>query len=138
MAQNEEGLVFGGTVGIIKPHGSGNDSGVTIGGRLGKPSRAIFREADLNLASRWRDRQRPRLEHQFGRGLWRMSHRRRHPSQGKSRRVSYWDDDLDNDISLSAGIGIGIRIGRGIIDIEYTQINDYVDYFTVGYSCRSE
>ena len=48
--------------------------------------------------------------------------------------VAYWDDDLDHDTSLSAGIGIGFRMGRGILDVEYTQINNYVDYITVGYS----
>ena len=43
-------------------------------------------------------------------------------------------DDFDHDTSLSAGIGIGFRMGRGILDVEYTQINNYVDYITVGYS----
>ena len=31
------------------------------------------------------------------------------------------------------GVGIGINLNRGVLDIEYTQINDYVDYITVGY-----
>jgi len=25
-------------------------------------------------------------------------------------------------------------MGRGVLDVEYTQINSYVDYFTVSYS----
>jgi hypothetical protein len=25
-------------------------------------------------------------------------------------------------------------MGGGVLDVEYTQINDYVDYITVGYS----
>ena len=48
--------------------------------------------------------------------------------------MAYWDDNLDHDTSLSAGIGLGFRMGRGILDVEYTQINSYVDYITVGYS----
>jgi hypothetical protein len=77
MAQSTNGLMFGGTVGFDKPHGSGNDSG-----------------------------------------------------------VAYWDDNFDHDTSLSAGIGVGLRMGRGILDVEYTQISNYVDYITVGYSLQ--
>ena len=50
--------------------------------------------------------------------------------------VAYWDDNFDHDTSLSAGIGIGLRIGRSILDVEYTQISNYVDYITVGYSLQ--
>lgn len=48
--------------------------------------------------------------------------------------VAYWDDGSDHDTSLSAGIGIGFRMGRGILDVEYTQLNNFVDYITVGSS----
>ena len=34
---------------------------------------------------------------------------------------------------LSAGIGLGFALGRGTLDVEYTQINDAVDYISVGY-----
>jgi hypothetical protein len=37
---------------------------------------------------------------------------------------------LDQD----AGIVEARRKGRGILDVEYRQTNNYVDYFTVGYS----
>ena len=47
--------------------------------------------------------------------------------------VSLWDDDIDNDINLTAGIGLGFKMGRGILDVEYTQINPRTDYITVGY-----
>jgi hypothetical protein len=47
--------------------------------------------------------------------------------------VSYWDDSSDDDINLTAGIGLGFRLGRGILDVEYTQINPRTDYVTVGY-----
>lgn len=50
MAQSSNGLMFGGTAGFTKPHGSNNEAGVTIGGRLGKQIQGNFSwEADLNL-----------------------------------------------------------------------------------------
>jgi len=33
----------------------------------------------------------------------------------------------------SAAIGLGFRIGRGILDVEYTQVNPRTDFITVGY-----
>jgi hypothetical protein len=42
MAQNMNGLMFGGTVGLAKPHGSDNDSGMTIGARIGQPILGSF------------------------------------------------------------------------------------------------
>lgn len=136
MAQDiKQGMSFGGTVGIIKPHGSDNETGLTIGARLAKELQSGFSaEADLNLGV---------VDGEIGSnhdydinsvaayGVWR--------SQGdvhfKAKvGVSYWDDDLDNDFNLAGGVGIGIRMGTGVLDVEYTQINDYVDYVTVGYS----
>src|SRR5438128_2551488 len=50
MAQSTSGLMFGGTVGFDKPHGSDNSSGMTIGGRLGRPIQGnVSWEADVNL-----------------------------------------------------------------------------------------
>jgi len=130
-----KGLMFGGVVGFAKPHGSDNESGGTIGVRVGQPIQgAISWEADANLGI---------IDGQLGRnhdyninsiagyGVYR--------TQGdvhlKAKLgVSYWHDDLDHDTSLSAGIGLGLRMGRGIIDVEYTQINSYVDYVTVSYT----
>ena len=135
MAQSTNGMMFGGTVGFAKPHGSDNDSGVTIGGRLGKPIQGnISWEADLNLGI---------VDGEIGANHdWKINsvaaygvYRTDGDIHLKAKLgVSYWDDDFDNDTSLSAGIGIGFRMGRGILDVEYTQINDYVDYITVGYS----
>jgi outer membrane immunogenic protein len=136
MAQDmKQGLSFGGTVGTMKPHGSDNDTGLTIGGRLGKELQDGFSaEADLNLTfsdGELGSNQDYNINSIAAYGVWR--------SQGDVHfkgkvGVSYWDDDLDNDFSLAAGVGIGIRMGSGVMDIEYTQINDYVDYITVGYS----
>jgi opacity protein-like surface antigen len=135
MAQSSTGLMFGGTAGFAKPHGSSNDAGLNIGGRLGRQIQGNFSwEADLNLqitdgeigANRdWS------INSLAAYGVYRTDgdiH-----LKGKLG-VAYWDDDLDDDTNLSAGIGIGFRMGRGILDVEYTQINDYVDYITVGYT----
>jgi opacity protein-like surface antigen len=135
MAQSTNGLMFGGTVGFTKPHGSDNDSGMTIGGRLGKQIQGNFSwEADLNLGI---------VDGEIGANKnWNINsvaaygvYRTDGDIHLKAKLgVAYWDDDFDHDTSLSAGIGIGFRIGRGVLDVEYTQINNYVDYFTVGYT----
>jgi len=135
MAQSTKGLVFGGTVGIVKPHGSGSDTGMNIGGRLGQPIQgSISWEADANLNvsdGTYGTDHSYSINSVAAYGVFR--------TEGdihlKAKLgVAYWDDDLDNDTSLSAGIGLGFRMGRGILDVEYTQINSYVDYITVGYS----
>jgi hypothetical protein len=128
-------LSFGGTVGFFKPHGSDNESGMTIGGRLAKQFENSFSaEADLNLGvvdGELGTNHDYNINSLAAYGVWRSSgdiH-----FKGKLG-VSYWDDDLDNDFSLAAGAGVGFRMGGGVLDVEYTQINDYVDYITVGYS----
>lgn len=136
MAQDiKQGLSFGGTVGIMKPHGSDNETGLTIGGRLGKELQNGFSaEADLNLGivdGEIGSNHDYNINSVAAYGVWR--------SQGdvhfKAKvGVSYWDDDFDNDFNLAGGVGIGIRMAGGVLDVEYTQINDYVDYVTVGYS----
>lgn len=136
MAQEiTQGLSFGGTVGIMKPHGSDNETGLTIGGRIGKQLQNGFSaEADLNLGivdgeiGANRDYN---INSVAAYGVWR--------SQGDIHfkgklGVGYWDDDFDNDFNLSYGAGVGFVMGNGILDVEWTQVNDYVDYITVGYS----
>lgn len=135
MAQSTTGLIFGGTVGFTKPHGSNNDSGMTIGGRLGKPIQGNFSwEADLNLGivdGEIGANHDYNINSAAAYGVYRTDG----DIHLKAKLgVAYWDDDFDHDTSLSAGIGIGFRMGRGILDVEYTQINSYVDYITVGYS----
>ena len=135
MAQSTNGLMFGGTAGSTKPHGSDNASGMTIGGRLGQQIQGNFSwEADLNLGI---------VNGEIGANKdWNINsvaaygvYRTDGDIHLKAKLgVAYWDDDFDHDTSLSAGIGIGFRIGRGVLDVEYTQINNYVDYFTVGYT----
>jgi outer membrane immunogenic protein len=135
MAQSMQGLIFGGTVGVVKPHGSGSDSGMNIGGRLGQPIQGnISWEADANLTvsdATYGSDSSYSINSIAGYGVFRTDG----DVHLKAKLgVAYWDDDLDHDTSLSAGIGLGFRMGRGILDVEYTQINNYVDYITVGYS----
>src|SRR3954466_2102886 len=50
MAQSMKGLMFGGLAGFVKPHGSDNDSGFAIGGRLGQPIQGgVSWEADATF-----------------------------------------------------------------------------------------
>jgi opacity protein-like surface antigen len=135
MAQSTQPLMFGAGIGLMKPHGSDNDSGITIGGRLGKPIQGnVSWEADLNLGL---------IDGEIGRNDdWSINsvaaygvYRTEGDIHFKAKAgVAYWDDDFDNDTSLAAGVGVGFRMGTGILDVEYTQINDYTDYVTVGYT----
>ena len=135
MAQSMKGLMFGGVAGFVKPHGSDNDSGFAIGGRLGQliqgnvswEADAVFTisDGDVNGEHDYR------INSVAGYAVYR--------TEGdihlKARLgVSYWDDNFDHDTSLSAGIGLGFRMGRGLLDVEYTQLNSYIDYFTVSYT----
>jgi hypothetical protein len=135
MAQSTNNLMFGGTVGFAKPHGSDNDSGTTIGGRLSQKIQGnVSWEADLNLGvtdGKVGTKNDWSINSVAAYGVYRTDG----DIHLKAKLgVAYWDDDLDHDTSLSAGIGIGFRMGRGVLDVEYTQINSYVDYITVGYS----
>jgi len=133
-AQSTGQLMFGGKAGFAKPDGSSNDSGFNIAGVLGKRIQGnVYWEAELSLGiidgevgsnNDWN------VNSIAGYGVYR--------TEGdvhlKAKLgVAYWDDDFDHDTSLTAGIGIGIRAGRGVIDVEYTQLNSFVDYITVGY-----
>lgn len=138
MAQgfNTKGLMFGGTVGLAKPHGPDSESGVTIGGRLAQPLRGnVSWEADVNFSV---------IDGEVGSNKdWDISsvaaygvYRSEGDIHLKGKLgLAYSDDDFDdNDTSLSAGIGLGFRLGGGILDVEYTQINTNADYVTVGFT----
>ena len=133
-AQSTGQLMFGGKAGFAKPQGSGNDSGFNIAGVIGKQiQNNVYWEAELSLGlidgevgsnSDWS------INSIAGYGVYRTDG----DVHLKAKLgVAYWDDDYDDSTSLTAGIGIGIRAGRGVIDVEYTQINSRVDYITVGY-----
>ena len=134
MAQGTQGLWFGGKAGFQKPHGSDNDAGFGVGAMLGKTIQGnLSWEAELMLGI---------VDGEIGNNRdWSVSSIAGYAvyrSQGdvhiKAKLgVSLWDDDFDDDTNLTAGIGLGFRMGRGILDVEYTQINPYTDYVTVGY-----
>ena len=42
-------------------------------------------------------------------------------------------DATNQGLSRLVTVRPGIRAGRGVIDVEYTQINPNTDYITVGY-----
>ncbi|MGQ0578492.1 MAG: outer membrane beta-barrel protein [Betaproteobacteria bacterium] len=134
MAQGTKDLMFGGKGGFMKPHGSNNDAGFNVGAVLGKPIQGNLSweaelmlgviEGDVGTNHDWS------INSVAGYAVYR--------SQGdvhlKAKLgVSLWNDDFDDDANLTAGIGLGFRMGRGILDVEYTQINPNADYITVGY-----
>lgn len=134
MAQGTQPLMFGGKGVIQKPHGSSNDAGFGIGVMLGKPIQGnLSWEAELVLGV---------IDGEVGNNRdWNINsaagyavYRSPGDVHVKAKMgVSYWDDDFDDDINLTAGIGLGFRMGSGILDVEYTQINPRVDYISVGY-----
>ena len=134
MAQGTQGLMFGGKGGFMKPHGSSNDAGVNVGAVLGKPIQgSLSWEAELMLGI---------IDGEVGNNRdWSVDsvsgyavYRSPGDVHVKAKLgVSMWDDDNDDDINLTAGIGLGFKMGRGILDVEYTQINPSTDYITVGY-----
>ena len=134
MAQGTKDLMFGGKGGFMKPHGSDNDAGFTVGAVLGKPIQGnLSWEAELMLGVIDGERGNNRdwsINSVAGYAVYRSTG----DVHVKAKLgVSLWDDDLDDDINLTAGIGLGFRMGRGILDVEYTQVNPSTDYITVGY-----
>jgi hypothetical protein len=134
MAQGADPLLFGGKAGFFKPDGPNSDAGVTVAAVLGKRIQGnLSWEADLSLAltdGEAAGNNDYKINSVAGYAVYR--------TEGNTHLkakvgVGYWDDDFDSDLSLTAGIGLGFRMGRGILDVEYTQINDDVDYVTVGY-----
>jgi len=133
-AQGIQGLMFGGKAGFQKPHGSDNDAGFGIGAMLGKPIQGnLSWEAELMFGV---------VDGEVGNNRdWSINsvagyavYRSQGDIHVKAKLgVSMWDDDDDDDTNLTAGIGIGFRMGRGILDVEYTQVNPRTDYITVGY-----
>ena len=134
MAQGADPLMFGGKVGFFKPDGPNSDAGMNVSGVLGKRIQGnLSWEAELSLALT--DGEVPgNNDYQINSIAGYAVYRTEGNTHLKAKLgVAYWDDDFDNDLSLTAGIGLGFRLGRGILDVEYTQVHSYVDYITVGY-----
>jgi hypothetical protein len=133
MAQGTKGLMFGGKGGVMKPQGSGNDAGYNIGAVLGRPIQGdLSWEAELMLGIS--DGEKSNKDWSINSVAGYAVYRSTGDIHVKAKLgVSLWDDDSDDGTSLSAGIGIGFRMGHGILDVEYTQVNSSSDYITVGY-----
>jgi opacity protein-like surface antigen len=134
-AAETPGFFYGAKGGFMKPDGDRNDSAFNIGGVIGQPIQRYFSwEAELTVSvvdgevggnEDWD------ILTLAGYGVFR--------SEGKigfkgKAGVAYWDADSDDDLSLSLGVGVGFRLDKtGMLDIEYTQIDDQVDFISVGY-----
>jgi hypothetical protein len=135
MAQSTAGLMFGGKVGLYKPADPDNETGVNIAAVLSKPMVGnISWEADLSFSVT--DAKAGSSDFDIDSVAGYAVYRTEGNTHIKAKLgVAYWDSNSadESDFNLAAGIGIGFRTGRGILDIEYTQIGHIADYITVGY-----
>lgn len=129
---------FGIKGGFMKPDGENNDSALNIGAVIGQPvSRYFSWEAELNTTladGEVGNNQDWDITNIAGYAVYRSE-----GSIGFKAKagLTYWDADVpgdDGDMSLTMGIGAGFKMGQsGMLDVEYTQIDDFVDYISVGY-----
>ena len=126
---------FGIKGGFMKPDGKDNDSAFNIGAVVGQPvSRNFSWEAELNTTladgevgnnTNWD------ITNIAGYAVYRSPGNIGFKAKAG---LSYWDTDNDSGMSLSMGIGAGIKLGQGgMLDVEYTQVDDFVDYISVAY-----
>jgi hypothetical protein len=134
-AKSQSHTFFGVKGGLMKPDGSNTDSAGNIGVVMGQPVARYFSwEAELNATlfdgkvgtdNNWD------INTLAGYAVFR--------SEGNiglkaKAGLAYWDTGSNDDFSLSLGIGAGFKMGKsGMLDVEYTQIDDSVDYISVGY-----
>lgn len=128
-------IFFGVKGGFMKPDGDSNDSALNIGAVMGQGiTRSFSWEAELNATL---------SDGEVGANTnWDISniagyavYRSKGDIGFKAKAgLTYWDTDNDSGTSLSMGIGAGFKIGKsGMLDVEYTQVDDFVDYISVGY-----
>ena len=134
-AKSQGHAFYGVKGGFMKPDGKDNDSAGNIGAVIGQPvTRNVSWEAELNVTL---------FDGEVGANKdWDITTIAGYAvfrSEGKigfkaKAGLAYWDTDNDRDMSLSLGIGAGFKMGQsGMLDVEYTQIDDSVDYISVGY-----
>ena len=120
--------------GFMKPDGDDNDSALNIGGMLGQPVHRNFAwEADLTLTL---------ADGEVGEEDWDVTTVAgyavfrgpgKNAFKGKAG-IAYWNTDDENDFSLSTGVGLGFRVrDTDMLDLEYTEIDDSVDFISIGY-----
>ena len=127
-------IFFGAKGGFMKPDGKNNDSAFNIGVVMGQGMTKYFSwEAELNASL---------SDGKVGSADWDISNIAGYAvyrSPGKigfkaKAGLTYWDTPNDNGTSLTMGIGAGFKMGKsGMLDVEYTQVDDFVDYISVAY-----
>jgi hypothetical protein len=128
-------LYYGGKGGFMKPDGKDNESAINIAGVVGAPiQRYLSWEAELGFSVKDGEVGADTDWDLFSAAGYAVFRTEGKVGVKAKMGVAYWDDPNDSDLSLSAGVGAGIRLGKkGILDVEYTQINDGVDFISVGY-----
>jgi hypothetical protein len=135
IALSAPSFFYGAKGGFMKPDGDNNDPAFNIGGVIGQPIQRYFSwegevtfsvvDGEVGNNDNWD------IVTAAGYGVFR--------SEGKvgfkgKVGLAYWNTDDDDDLSLSAGVGVGLRMGKsGMLDVEFTQIEDQVDFISVGY-----
>ncbi len=137
-ASQQPSMFFGIKGGFMKPDGDDNDPAFNIGAVMGQPvSRDFSWEAEFNFtvadgevgANRDWD-----FNNIAGYAVYRSPGNIGFKAKAG---LTYWDTDNDSGTSLSMGIGAGFKVGQnGMLDVEYTQVDDFVDYISVGYLFR--
>ena len=127
-------IFFGVKGGFMKPDGKNNDSAFNIGAVMGQGMTKYFSwEAELNASL---------SDGKVGNTDWDITNIAgyavyRSPGDigfKAKAGLTYWDSPNDNGTSLTMGIGAGFKMGKsGMLDVEYTQVDDFVDYISVAY-----
>lgn len=134
-AADGAGFYYGAKGGFMKPDGDNNDPAFNIGGVIGQPIQRYFSweaeatfsiiDGEVGANDNWD------ILTLAGYGVFRTEGKV--GFKGKAG-LAYWNTDSDDDVSLSLGVGAGLRMGKkGMLDIEFTQIEDQVDFISVGY-----
>ena len=118
----------------MKPDGKNNDSAFNIGAVMGQGMTKYFSwEAELNASlsdgkvsnTDWD------ITNIAGYAVYRSPGNIGFKAKAG---LTYWDSPNDNGTSLTMGIGAGFKMGKsGMLDVEYTQVDDFVDYISVAY-----
>ncbi len=137
LAQTEDRAPFIYAVkgGWMQPDGDDNDSAFNLAGTVGQRlHRDVSWEAELSLSvadgevgndDNWD------ITSVAGYAVYRSPTR----VSFKARMgLAWWDAGDDSDVSLSMGLGLSTPAGRrGRIEAEFTEIDDGVDFISIGY-----
>ncbi|MGD2084324.1 MAG: hypothetical protein PVF91_15285 [Chromatiales bacterium] len=124
-------IYFGPKGGFIEPDAARSDPALNIGGVVGQRlTRWIGWEGELSFTAVDGERNANRdwsTNTLAGYAVFRTPG----PVFFKARGgLAYWDADHGDDLDLSASLGGGFRLGKAAIDIEYTWIDDELEYLS--------